>query len=147
MSTYEKAIETVEEYLSQLAEADTTDHLCKGQYRVVFNNWDGCCESTIVVSVNPADCTLTYRMYYNSAKVITETQRNTLIDYFALEERKITYDGGSVGGIEADGAVFVKVEHNCILYGLTCEQLRKMQYICTRRIYNDRIAIKRYLRG
>lgn len=145
MNVYEKAIKTVEDYLYRLGELDTTYHIREGEYRLVFNNWDGWCESTITIGIDYETKCLTYKMYYN-AKSTTEEQKETLKEYFARIDKK-TIREKCTGGVEDNGAVFVKVEHSCILYGLTCDQLQEMQKICTDRIFDDRAAIKRFLRG
>lgn len=145
MNVYEKTVIMVEEYLSQLAEMDVTEHLRNGQYRVVINNWEGRCESTIAIGIDPDTKRLIYKMYYNCV-VATEEQKTTLTEYFSRADKRTIRDR-CTGGIEDNGAVFVKVEHSCILYGLSREQLYEMQRACTERIYDDRAAIKRYLRG
>lgn len=145
MNVYENAIKAVEEYLYTLGEFDATEHLRKGQYRVVINNWEGRCESTITIGIDYETKCLTYKMYYN-IKSTTEEQKEALMEYFARVDKK-TIRERCTGGIEDNGAVYLKVEHSCLMYGLTCEDLKEMERVCTERIYDDRAAIKRYLRG
>lgn len=142
MNVYEKA---VEEYLYALGELDATEHLRKGQYRVVINNWEGRCESTITIGIDYETKCLTYKMYYN-VKSTTEEQKEVLMEYFGRVDKR-TIRERCTGGIEENGAVYRKVEHSCLMYGLTCEDLKAMERVCTERIYDDRAAIKRYLRG
>lgn len=146
MSAYEKVIITVEEYLHRLGELDASDHIREGEYRIVFNNREGHCESTVVIYIDHGTMRLIYKMYYNGAKLKNEEQKTALTEYFHRIDKTMIRDR-CTGGIEDNGAVFVKVEHSCILYGLSCEQLYEMQRICTERIYDDRAAIKRFLRG
>ena len=146
MNVYENAIKAVEEYLYALGKLDATHHIREGEYRIVFNNWEGRCESTVVIYIDPGTMRLSYKMFYNGAKVTNEAQKTALMDYFRRIDKTMIRER-CTGSIEDNGAVFVKVEHSCILYGLICEQLYEMQRICTERIYDDRAAIKRFLRG
>ena len=146
MNVYEKAVRTVEEYLSQLAEMDATEHLHKGQYRVVINNWEGCCESTVIISVNPETDRVTYKMYYNGARVVTDEQRTILTEYFSRVDKR-TIRERCTGGIDENGAIFIQAEHSCILYGLRCEDLQVMQNTCTQRISSDRYHIMKFING
>lgn len=145
MNVYERAIKTVEDYLYRLGELDATYHIREGEYRMVFNNRDGWCESTIIIGIDHETKRLTYKMYYN-VKSTTEEQKEVLMEYFDRVDKR-TIRERCTGGIEENGAVFVKVEHSCILYGLSCEQLYEMQRVCTERLLDDKTAIKRFLRG
>lgn len=145
MTVYENAIKASEEYLSELCSLDTAEHIPEDSYRVVFNNWEGRCESTIRIDIDSTAKRLIYKMYYNCV-VATEEQKMTLLEYFSRAD-KSTIRERCTGGIEDNGAVYLKVEHSCLMYGLTCEDLKAMERVCTERIYDDRAAIKRYLRG
>ena len=57
MTVYENAIKAAEEYLSRLGEFNSSGHLRKGEYRRVFNNWYGCCESFIELKVDEKNST------------------------------------------------------------------------------------------
>lgn len=145
MTVYENAKKAIEEYLSELCSLDAAEHIPEGSYRVVFNNWEGRCESTIRIDIDPNTKRLIYKMYYNCV-VVTEEQKTTLIEYFSRADKRTIRERCS-GGIEDSGAVYLKVEHSFLMYGLTCEDLKAMERVCTERIYDDRAAIKRYLRG
>ena len=146
LNVYEKAIKVIEEYLSELCSLDAAEHIPEGSYRVVFNNWEGRCESTIRINIDSDSKRVIYKMYYNGAKVTNEAQKIALAEYFSRADKSTIRERCS-GGIEDNGAVFVKVEHSSILYSLSCEQLKAMEKVCTERVYSDKVAIKRYLRG
>lgn len=146
MNVYENAIKVVEEYLYALGKLDATHHIRKGEYRIVFNNWEGRCESTVVIYIDPGAMRLSYKMFYNGAKVTNEAQKTALMDYFRRIDKTMIRER-CTGGIEDNGAVYLKIEHSCLMYGLTYEDLKAMERVCTERIYDDRAAIKRYLRG
>lgn len=146
MNVYENAIKAAEEYLSELCSLDAAEHIPEGSYRVVFNNWEGRCESTVLIYIDQGTMRLIYKMYYNGAKLKNEEQKTALTEYFHRIDKTMIRER-CTGGIEDNGAVFVKVEHSCILYGLSCEQLYEIQRICTERIFDDRADIKKYLRG
>ena len=108
----------------------------------MLNNWYGCCESIIVIRLDPDTMRLTYKMYYN-VKAAIEAQKIALTDYFY---RAVFCDRCKCS-VEDNGAIYVKVEHSCILYGLTYENLKSFERICTERIVSDRFEIKKFIKG
>ena len=139
------ATTAVIQYLYLLSGLDTAEHTYPGKYRMVFNNWDGWCESTISINIDPESKTVSYKMYYNGAKVKNDIQRTALLNYFKRVDKSFE-DEKCCGGIEDNGAVFVEIKRMCD-YSLTCKELQQFEKICTNRIWDDRYAIKRYLKA
>ncbi|MBE6772950.1 MAG: hypothetical protein E7544_01875 [Ruminococcaceae bacterium] len=145
MAVYKNAVKVIEEYLTELCVMDASEHVKPGKYRVVFNNWEGHCESSVVIYIDPDTMRLIYKMYYN-VNPVTEEQKTTLTDHFHWVNETFIRDR-CTGGIEDNGAIYVKVEHSCALYGLTSEHIKMFEKICTERIVSDRFEIKKFIKG
>ena len=82
LTAYENAIKAAEEYLSELCSLDATEHIPEGSYRVVFNNWEGRCESTVLIYIDHGTMRLIYKMYYNGAKLKMKSRKLLLRNTF-----------------------------------------------------------------
>lgn len=142
MITYKNAIKTVEQYLYLIGDIDTSEHVKPGEYRMLINNWRGCCESYIKINIDPQSNILSYKMYYNSVTIKNDFQRDILTEYFKRVEKPSIYNNCR-GGIESNGAVYVEIKYKYNLYSFTCKLLQQFEEICTDRIYDDRYIIKR----
>ena len=141
MNEYENVILSVEDYLSCLGEFNSSGHLRKGEYRRVFNNWYGCCESFIELKVDEKNSIISYKMYYNGIKAKTREQRRNLSEYFVMANKSAEHYT-CFAGLNDDGAAYVEIKLDYDLFPVDSEKLQLFERICTTRIIRDKILVK-----
>lgn len=141
MNVYEKAINVVEDYLCCLGELDATYHIREGEYRIVFNNWYGCCESFVELKVDEKNSIISYKMYYNGIKAKTREQRRNLSEYFVMANKSAEHYT-CFAGLNDDGSAYVEIKLDYDLFPFDSEELQFFERTCTTRIVRDKILVK-----